>query len=66
MDRCRKVRKEFAEIHSIENVKSDTIAADIKYMLKNFNIPLSKYRGQCYSGSSNMTVYKKGVSNETS
>ena len=54
MDRCRKVRKEFAEIHSIENVKSDTIAADIKYMLKNFNIPLSNYRGQCYSGSSNI------------
>ena len=58
------VHEDYVGIHAIENIKSGTILAVIKDVLKRFNIPLSNCRGQCYDGASNMTGHKKGVSTQ--
>lgn len=56
--------EDFIGIHSIENIKSDTIVCVIKDILTRFNIPPSNCRGQCYDGASNMTGLKKGVATQ--
>lgn len=64
IDENFQVQEDFVGIHSIENIKSDTIVAVIKDVLIRLNIPLSNCRGQCYDGASNMTGKKKGVSTQ--
>ena len=41
---------DFTGIHSVENIKSDTLVTVLKGILIRLNIPLLICRGQCYYG----------------
>ena len=55
------VHEEFVGLHAVPSISSDTLVSVIKDILIRFNLPLSKARGQCYDGASNMSGIRSGV-----
>jgi Domain of unknown function (DUF4371)/hAT family C-terminal dimerisation region len=56
--------EDFIGIYSVDNITADTIVASLKDVLLRLNLNISRCRGQCYDGASNMTGAKKGVSTQ--
>ena len=55
------ILEDFAAIHTIKKIKSDTIVVVVKDVIARFNIPLANCCGKFYHGASNMTGHKKRV-----
>ena len=64
VDKMLSAHKEFIGLYLVENIKSNTVVAVIKDILLRLNFGLSRCRGQCYNGASNMTGKKNGVATE--
>ena len=64
VDKMLSAHEEFIGLHLVEDIKSDTIVAVIKNILLRLNLGLSRCRGQCYDGASNMTGKKNGVATQ--
>ncbi len=58
------VNEEFVGLHQIPNIAADTIVAALQDPLLRLNLKLSRCRGQCYDGASNMTGRKNGVKSQ--
>ena len=56
--------EDFLGLYQIASLSSDTIVAAIKDTLLRLNLSLSRCRGQCYDGASNMTGRKNGVAKQ--
>ena len=56
--------EEFLGLYTVDNICSDTLAALIKDVLLRLNLSISKARGQCYDGASNMAGAKSGVAKQ--
>ena len=48
----------------VQSFKADTIVSVVKDVLLRFNLDLSRCRGQCYDGASNMAGSRNGVKNQ--
>ncbi len=55
------VHEEFIGLYLCPNIKADTIVSVLKDVLVRLNLDLSRCRGQCYDGSSNMAGARNGV-----
>ena len=55
------VREDFIGLYKLKSTKSEYIFNVLKEALLNFNLPLSKLRGQSYDGAANMSGVKNGV-----
>ena len=55
------VHEEFVGLHQVANIEATTLVAVIKDCLLRLNISLTKVRGQCYDGASNLTGARCGV-----
>ena len=55
------VHEEFIGLHAVDSITSGSIVSVIKDTLTRLNLPLSKARGQCYDGASNMSGIRNGV-----
>ena len=64
VDKMLSAHEEFIGLYLVEDIKSDTIVAVIKDILLRLNLGLSRCRGQCYDGASNMTGKKNGVATQ--
>ena len=64
VDKMLSAHEEFIGLYLVENIKSNTVVAVIKDILLRLNFGLSRCRGQCYDGASNMTGKKNGVATE--
>ena len=49
-----KVHEEFSGLYEIDSLTANTLVAAIKNTLLRMNLNLSRCRGQCYDGASNM------------
>ncbi len=58
------VNEEFVGLYQILNIAAATIVAAIQDTLLRRNLKLSRYRGQCYDGASNMTGRKNGMKSQ--
>ena len=55
------VNEEFVGLYAVPSIGSDMLVSIIKDTLIRLNLPLSKARGQCYDGASNMSGIRNGV-----
>ncbi len=55
------VHEEFIGLYLCPNIKADTIVSVLKDVLVRLNLDLSRCRGQCYDGGSNMAGARNGV-----
>ena len=53
--------EDFIGLYCVPSIESDTLVAVLKDTLSRLNLPLSKVRGQCYDGASNMSGIRNGV-----
>ena len=58
------VHKEFIGLYEVESITSDSIVSVVKDTLIRLNLSLSKARGQCYDGASNMSGIRNGVATQ--
>lgn len=58
------VHEEFIGLYSVPSIESDVLVSIVKDTLVRLNLPLSKVRGQCYDGASNMSGIKNGVATQ--
>ena len=58
VDNKFEAHEDFIGIHTVENIKSDTLVTVLKDILIRLNIPLSNCRGQCDDSTSNMAGIK--------
>ena len=47
--------EEFIGLYCVPSINSDMLVSILKDTLSRLNLPLSKVRGQCYDGASNMS-----------
>ena len=55
------VQEDFVGLYQIPNISADTIVSVITDALLRFNLNISRCRGQCYDGASNMSGCRNGV-----
>ena len=55
------VHEDFTGFYHLPNITANTIVGAIKDTLMRFNLNMSRCRGQCYDGASNMSGTKNGV-----
>lgn len=58
------VHEDFASVHPIKSIKSDTIVVAVKDGFTHLSSPLSIFHGQCYDEASNMTGHEKEVTSQ--
>ena len=58
------VEIEFLGLYCVLSIESDTLVSILKGTLSRLNLPLSKVRGQCYDGASNMSGIRNGVATQ--
>ena len=58
------VEEEFIGLYCVPSIESDTLVSILKDTLARLNLPLSKVRGQCYDGASNMSGIRNGVATQ--
>ena len=58
------VHEKFVGLYVVPSISADTLVSVIKDSLSRLNLSLSKVRGQCYDGASNMRGAKKGVAKQ--
>jgi hypothetical protein len=64
VDKKLAVSEDFLGLYNVPKIVSNTIVMMIKDCLQRLNLPLSKVRGQCYDGASNMSGAKSGVAKQ--
>lgn len=55
------VNEEFIGLYEVKSIEAPSLVHVIKDTLLRLNLPLSKVRGQCYDGASNMRGIRNGV-----
>ena len=55
------IHEEFIGLYEVPSIESSMLVNVVKDTLLRFNLPLSKVRGQCYNGASNMSGRRSGV-----
>ena len=60
------VHEEFVGLFTIANISASTIVAALRDCLLRLNLKLSRCRGQCYDGASNMSGHRSGVATQLS
>ena len=58
------IHEAFVGLYQCHNIKADTIVSVMKGVLLHFNLDLSRCRGQCYDGASNMAGSRNGVKSQ--
>ena len=58
------VNEDFIGLYNVPSIDSKTLVCVIKDCLQRLNLSISKARGQCYDGASNMSGAKKGVAKQ--
>ena len=58
--------EDFIGLYEVDNIGADCLVHHIKDVLLRMNLSLSKCRGQCYDGASNMRGVKNGVAAQLS
>ena len=48
-------------LYATDHTNADTVTKIILDSLIRFNLPLNRYRGQCYDGAANMSGRRRGV-----
>ena len=61
VDETLTVHEEFIGLYEVETIEAKTLVSILKDCLLRLNISLSKVRGQCFDGASNMTGVRRGV-----
>ena len=61
VDDSLEVHEEFIGLYMVPSIDADTLVKVIKNCLVRMNLTLTKCRGQCYDGASNMSGTRKGV-----
>ncbi len=61
VDKKLLVSEDFIGLYNVPKIDSETLTMAIKDCLLRLNLSLSKARGQCYDGASNMSGAKSGV-----
>ena len=54
-------REDFIELRQLESTTSESIFTMLNEVLHDFELPISKLRGQCYDGAANMSGKVNGV-----
>ena len=55
------IREDFVGLYQLQSTKSENIFSVLTEVLQEFNLPLSKLRGQSYDEAANMSGSKNGV-----
>ena len=55
------MNEEFIGLYEVKSIEALSLVHVIKDTLLQLNLPLSKVRGQCYDGASNMRGIRNGV-----
>ena len=58
--------EDFIGLYEVDNISANCLLYHIKDVLLRMNLNLSKCRGQCYDGASNMSGIKNGVAAQIS
>ena len=58
------VHEDVIGLYKVDNISAATIVDAIKDTLLRLNLPLTKCRGQCYDGASNMSGSRSGVAKQ--
>ncbi len=58
------VHEYFIGLYSVPTIQASTIVSAVRDTLVRLNLSVSKVRGQCYDGASNMSGIKKGVATQ--
>ena len=53
--------EDFIGLYEVDSIEASTLIKVLKDCLLRLNIPMSKVRGQCYDGASNMSGIRQGV-----
>ncbi len=61
MDDELQPHEEFIGLYEVATIEASSIVAVVKDCLLRLNLSLTKVRGQCYDGASNMTGIRRGV-----
>ena len=64
VDKMLSANEEFIGLYLVEDITLHTVVPVIKDILLRLNLGLSRCRGQCYDGASNMTGKKNGVATQ--
>ena len=54
-------REDFIELRQLESTTAESIFTMLNEVLHDFDLPVSKLRGQCYDGAANMSGKVNGV-----
>ena len=63
VDNELQVHEEFMGLYEVSTIEATFLVAAVKNCLLGLNISLTKVRGQCYDGASNMSGLRQGSSN---
>ena len=66
VDDSLEVYEEFIGLYMVPSIDADTLVTIIKDSLVRMNLAITKCRGQCYDGASNMSGTKKGIAKQLS
>ena len=61
VDETLTVHEEFIGLYAVETIQASTLVSVLKDCLLRINLSLSKVRGQCFDGASNMSGVRRGV-----
>ncbi len=53
--------EDFMGLYEVDSIEASTLVRTLKDSLIRFNVSLSKLRGQCCDGASNMSGIRQGV-----
>ncbi len=58
------VHEEFLGLYAVHSIEASTIVSAVRDTMIRLNLPMTKVRGQCYDGASNMSGLRKGVATQ--
>ena len=58
------VHEDFIGLYNVPSISANVLTSVIKDALQRLNLCISKVRGQCYDGASNMSGIKSGVAKQ--
>ena len=61
VDNDLSVHEEFIGLYAVSSIESSSLVHVIKDTLLRLGLPMTKIRGQCYDGASNMRGIRNGV-----
>lgn len=64
VDDTLSVYEDFLGLYAIPSIEASSIVSAVRDTMIRLNLPVTKVRGQCYDGASNMSGLKKGVATQ--